>query len=73
MSKNIKLKYIEKSYFFIKKKSKKKLCFVMGVFDILHVGHVIHFEEAKKKGDILIVSITSDAFVNKGSVEASFL
>ena len=36
-----------------------------GVFDILHVGHVIHFEEAKK-GDILIVSITSDAFVNKG-------
>ncbi len=48
------------------KKKSKKIVLCHGVFDILHVGHIIHFEEAKKKGDILIVSITSDAFVNKG-------
>ena len=41
-----------------------------GVFDILHVGHVIH--RMKKKGDILIVSITSDAFVNKGPGRPAF-
>ena len=37
-----------------------------GVFDLLHIGHILHFEEAKKKGDVLIVSITGDKFVNKG-------
>ena len=37
-----------------------------GVFDLLHIGHLNHFEEAKKFGEILIVSITDDAFVKKG-------
>ena len=36
-----------------------------GVFDLLHLGHIIHFEEAKKMGDILIVSVTSYKFVYK--------
>lgn len=36
-----------------------------GCFDILHLGHILHFQEAAKWGD-LIVSITRDAFVNKG-------
>jgi len=30
------------------------------------LGHIRHFKEAKKKVDILIVSITSDEFVKKG-------
>ena len=45
---------------------KAKIGLCHGVFDILHVGHVNHFQEAKKKVDILIVSITADKFVNKG-------
>ena len=50
------------------KKLKKNNSIVMchGVFDVLHYGHITHFEEAKKNGDILIVSITDDKFVNKG-------
>ena len=32
----------------------------------MHIGHIKHFEEAKKYGDVLIVSVTSDKFVNKG-------
>ncbi len=46
------------------KRSKIVLCH--GVFDLLHPGHINHFIEAKNLGDVLIVSITSDRFVNKG-------
>ena len=35
-------------------------------FDLLHVGHIKHLEKAKKLGDKLVVTITSDKFVNKG-------
>ena len=42
-----------------------------GVFDLLHFGHLEHFKEAKK-GDILIVSITPDRFVNKGPGRPAF-
>lgn len=37
-----------------------------GVFDLLHVGHIKHLQHAKNMGDILVVSITADKFVNKG-------
>lgn len=37
-----------------------------GVFDVLHAGHLSYFESAKKFGDILVVTVTSDRFVNKG-------
>ena len=45
---------------------KLKIGLCHGVFDILHEGHINHFIEAKKKSDILVVSITSSKFVNKG-------
>lgn len=51
----------------IKKDRKKKIVLCHGTFDFLHVGHIRYFEQAKENGDILIVSITSDNFVNKGS------
>lgn len=35
-----------------------------GGFDLLHPGHIKHFESAKKLCDVLLVSITSDRFVN---------
>ena len=48
------------------KNAKKKIVLCHGVFDLFHVGHVKHFKEAKKFGDILIVSVTTDKYVNKG-------
>lgn len=50
----------------IKKSLKKKIVLSHGVFDVFHYGHKKHFESAKKFGDILVVSLTSDKFVNKG-------
>ena len=44
----------------------KKIVLCHGVFDIVHTGHLKYFKLAKQKGDILIVSVTSDQFVNKG-------
>jgi rfaE bifunctional protein nucleotidyltransferase chain/domain len=37
-----------------------------GVFDLLHMGHVRHLEAARREGDVLIVTVTADAYVNKG-------
>lgn len=48
-------------------KIKKKIIgLVHGVFDVIHVGHINYFKEAKSKVDTLIVSVTADKFVNKG-------
>ncbi len=47
----------------------KKVGLCHGGFDLLHPGHIKHFESAKKLCDVLIVSVTSDRFVagRKGS------
>jgi len=37
-----------------------------GVFDPLHIGHIRHFQQAKRLGDILVVTVTPDRHVNKG-------
>lgn len=37
-----------------------------GCFDLLHIGHIRHFEAAKQAGDRLVVTVTPDAYVNKG-------
>src|SRR5260370_7805589 len=37
-----------------------------GVFEILDVGHKGHLESGKRHGDVLIVTLTTDKFVNKG-------
>src|SRR5689334_3927010 len=37
-----------------------------GTFDLLHPGHVRHLEAASRLGEVLIVTITADRFVNKG-------
>jgi rfaE bifunctional protein kinase chain/domain/rfaE bifunctional protein nucleotidyltransferase chain/domain len=50
----------------------KKIVHCHGVFDLLHIGHIKHFEEAKKMGDLLVVSITPDQFVNKGPERPAF-
>lgn len=37
-----------------------------GVFDLFHHGHFLHLQSAKKYGQILVVTVTPDKFVNKG-------
>ncbi len=48
------------------KKEGKKIVQCHGCFDLLHPGHVMHFKAAKNFGDILVVTITEDMYVNKG-------
>src|SRR5580765_6509630 len=36
-----------------------------GAFDLVHMGHLIHFEEARALGDLLVVTITADAHITK--------
>lgn len=37
-----------------------------GVFDLLHLGHIRHLQEARSLGEYLVVSVTADKWVNKG-------
>lgn len=48
------------------KKLGNKIVLCHGVYDLVHPGHIIHFEEAKKLGDVLIVSVTAAEYVRKG-------
>lgn len=48
------------------KKEGKTIVLCHGVFDLVHPGHIIHFQEAKKLGDILVVSVTAAKYVRKG-------
>jgi rfaE bifunctional protein kinase chain/domain/rfaE bifunctional protein nucleotidyltransferase chain/domain len=65
MEKNLEKKNIVKIIENLRKK-KKKIVLCHGVFDLVHYGHILHFESAKQFGDILIVSITKDKFIKKG-------
>jgi len=48
------------------KKQGKKIAHCHGCFDLLHPGHIKHFEAAKNIADVVVVTITPDRFVNKG-------
>jgi len=43
----------------------KRVVFTNGCFDILHFGHVSYLQEARNKGDVLIVGINSDSSVRR--------
>lgn len=45
---------------------KKTVVLCHGVFDLVHPGHIIYFEQAKGMGDILVVSVTAAKYVRKG-------
>jgi rfaE bifunctional protein kinase chain/domain/rfaE bifunctional protein nucleotidyltransferase chain/domain len=50
----------------------KKVVHCHGVFDLLHIGHIRHFGEARKMGDVLVVTLTPDHYVNKGPHRPAF-
>ena len=41
----------------------RRIVLANGCFDLLHVGHIRHLEEARKLGDVLFVGINGDAAV----------
>jgi D-beta-D-heptose 7-phosphate kinase/D-beta-D-heptose 1-phosphate adenosyltransferase len=47
------------------KEKGERIVFTNGCFDLLHFGHVKYLQEAKKKGDILVVAVNSDASIRK--------
>lgn len=44
----------------------KKLVLCHGVFDLIHPGHILHFQQARAMGDVLVVSVTAARYVRKG-------
>ncbi len=47
------------------KNNNKKIVFTNGCFDIIHVGHIIYLNEAKKLGDLLVIGLNSDDSVRR--------
>jgi rfaE bifunctional protein kinase chain/domain/rfaE bifunctional protein nucleotidyltransferase chain/domain len=73
MQENKKIKKISDLTEILKKiRSEKKIVLCHGVFDLLHIGHIRYFEQAKKHGDFLVVTVTPDRFVNKGPERPAF-
>jgi len=41
----------------------RKVVFTNGCFDLLHIGHVRYLQDAKTRGDLLVVALNTDASV----------
>lgn len=37
-----------------------------GTFDLMHIGHLRYLQRARREGDVLYVTVTSDRYVNRG-------
>ncbi|GJQ57658.1 MAG: hypothetical protein SCALA701_04590 [Candidatus Scalindua sp.] len=44
----------------------KRIVLCHGCFDLMHPGHIKHFQSAKKMGDVLVITLTPDVYVDKG-------
>ena len=53
---------------FRRAQAKLRVVLANGCFDVLHVGHVRYLEDAKARGDVLVVALNTDRSVqaNKG-------
>lgn len=50
----------------------RKIVHCHGVFDLLHIGHIKYFENARRMGDALVVTVTPDRYVDKGPHHPAF-
>lgn len=44
----------------------KKIVLCHGCFDLMHPGHIKYFQASKKMGDVLVVTVSPDVYVDKG-------
>jgi rfaE bifunctional protein nucleotidyltransferase chain/domain len=44
----------------------RRVALCHGVFDLVHLGHIRHIQAARNEGDVVMVTITADRYVNKG-------
>ena len=49
-----------------------KIVHCHGCFDLLHIGHIRHLQAARAMGDVLVVTITADEYVDKGEGRPAF-
>lgn len=49
-----------------------RLVLCHGTFDLLHIGHIRHLEAARRLGEVLVVTVTPDRYVNKGPGRPAF-
>lgn len=54
------------------KRTGKRVVHCHGVFDLLHIGHIRYFRQAAEMGDVLIVTVTPDRYVDKGPHRPAF-
>jgi cytidyltransferase-like protein len=54
------------------RRAERRVVLCHGCFDLLHIGHIRHFKEARTFGDALVVTITPDRFVQKGPGRPAF-
>ena len=50
----------------------KKIALCHGCFDLMHPGHIKYFQASKQMGDVLVVTVTPDRFVDKGPGRPAF-
>jgi cytidyltransferase-like protein len=50
----------------------KKVVHCHGCFDLMHPGHIKHFQAAAQMGDLLIVTVTPDRYIDKGPNRPAF-
>ena len=50
----------------------KRIVQTHGCFDLLHIGHIRYLQKARRLGDVLVVTVTPDRFVNKGPHRPAF-
>lgn len=48
------------------KSSGKIVVLCHGCFDLMHPGHIKHFQAAKNMGDVLVITVTPDIYIDKG-------
>ena len=74
MTNNCKIKTIDELANELKELRKKNRRIVLchGVFDLLHIGHIRYLEQASGMGDVLVVTLTPDHYVDKGPHRPAF-
>ena len=50
----------------------KRIVLCHGVFDLLHIGHIRYLRQAREHGDVLVVTLSPDRYVDKGPSRPAF-